>query len=89
MAVNRISAWKHAEAWRNQRRAMTQRFLDESTTVTNAFATAWSNQGAGIAKLAGEAALKRVQAATKAKLAQTTAEIDKATALQTQLSKLV
>jgi hypothetical protein len=89
MAVSRISAWKHAEAWRYQRRAMAQRYLDETSTVSNAFATAWADQNKGIAKLAAQAALKRVQTATKAKLAQTTAEIDKVQAQQTQLQKLV
>jgi hypothetical protein len=72
------SAWQEAEAWRARRQAMARDFLDNSDLVNASFANAATDQIAGLAKLAANAAVVRIKAATKAKLNQAAAvKLDK------------
>ena len=72
------TAWQDAEAWRARRAAMTQDFLDNNDLINASFADAATNLGAGIAKLAANAALLRINAAAKAKFDQAAAvKLDK------------
>jgi len=61
------SAWKQAEAWRARRAAMTADQLSAGDTFTTLFAQANDDKIKGMAKLAGEAAVKRIKLAAKAK----------------------
>jgi hypothetical protein len=72
----RPSAWQESESWRARRQAMVQETLDTSDTFTSLFATAASNQIQGSAKLAAQAAIKRIQTSTKAKLDQALLKLD-------------
>ena len=61
------SAWKQAEAWRARRAAMSADQLSASDTFTSVFAQANDSKIKGMAQLAGEAAVKRIKLAAKAK----------------------
>ena len=61
------SAWKQAQAWRARRAAMTADQLSAGDTFTILFAKANDDKIKGMAKLAGEAAIKRIKLAAKAK----------------------
>jgi hypothetical protein len=61
------SAWQQAETWRARRAAMNSDQLSASDTFTSSFSQAATDKIAGMAKLAGDAALKRINAAAKAK----------------------
>ena len=67
---SRLSPWKEAEAWRSKRATATSDLMSSNDIITSLFAQAHANQIAGMAKLAGEAALKRINAAAKAKFDQ-------------------
>jgi hypothetical protein len=56
-------------------------------SINNSMATAQQNRIAKSAEISGQAALKRVQAAAKAKLAETTKQIDAAQSLVDKTSK--
>jgi hypothetical protein len=72
------SAWQEAEMWRARRQALTQQFLDANDTVNASFANAATDQIAGLAKLAANAAVVRIKAAAKAKFDQAAAvKLDK------------
>ena len=60
-AAARPTRWEHAQAWRAQRKVMTQRFLDESATLNTAFLNAQSALSSGRANLAAKAAVAAVQ----------------------------
>ena len=64
------TAWQEAEAWRARRQAMAQDFLAASDAVNASFANAATDQIAGMAKLAANAAVGRIKAAAKAKFDQ-------------------
>ena len=49
--VKRPSSWEFAQAWRSQRSAMTQKFLEEGETARTAFANAQYNHLTGIGTL--------------------------------------
>ena len=65
-----ISAWKEMDAWRSRRAAFNANDLNASDTFSSMFLQANTNKIDGMAQLAGEAALKRVNAAAKAKFDQ-------------------
>jgi hypothetical protein len=61
------SAWQQAETWRARRSALSADALSAGDVFTSSFAQANGDQIKGLAKLAGDAALKRINAAAKAK----------------------
>ncbi len=71
--VKTATAWEVSQAWRQRRRAMAQRFLDDAATAANAFTSAWSNQISGSASLAAQSALDRLNAATATRRVDTSA----------------
>jgi hypothetical protein len=64
--VNRPTRWQHAEAWRAQRKQMTERFLDDSSVASSAFLSAQQNLSVGMASLAAQASIARAQNEIKA-----------------------
>ncbi len=70
------TAWQEAEAWRARRQAMVQETLNAGDTFNALFATAASDQIEGLAKLAAQAAIKRIKAAGKAKIDQVLLKLD-------------
>jgi hypothetical protein len=60
------SAWEEAQAWRERRRAMMDQFQGDADLVLSSFSDAFSNQITESSKIATQAALKRLQGATKA-----------------------
>lgn len=72
----RRSAWQEAEAWRARRQAMVQETLNAGDAFNTTFATAATDQAAGLARLAAQAAVKRIQAAGKAKLDLALGQLD-------------
>ena len=65
--VKRPSSWEFAQAWRSQRSAMTQKFLEHGETARTAFANAQYNHLTGIGTLAAQAASQLAQKQAKAK----------------------
>ena len=65
--VKRPSSWEFAQAWRSQRSAMTQKFLEQGETARTAFANAQYNHLTGIGTLAAQAASQLAQKQAKAK----------------------
>jgi hypothetical protein len=61
------SAWKQAQAWRARRAALSADQLYASDTFTSLFTKANTDKIKGMAQLAGDAALKRINASAKAK----------------------
>ena len=55
------TAWEFTQAWRAQRSSMVKKYLDDGTTLSNAFLTAQNNLSMGLASLAAQASLQRVQ----------------------------
>ena len=72
------SAWQELEYHRVLRAAALQDELDAVTAINSAMSAALQNNISGSATNAAQAALKRVQAAAKAKNAETTKNIDQA-----------
>jgi hypothetical protein len=70
------SAWKEMEYQRARRAEFAKQDQANLDAMNNTMSTAMQNKISGLANLAGEAALKRVQAAAKAKLDDTTKQID-------------
>jgi hypothetical protein len=64
------SAWRQVQAWRSRRAALTADSLNASDTFNSLFSKANSDKIEGMAKLAGEAAVKRIKLAAKAKFDQ-------------------
>jgi hypothetical protein len=71
------SAWQQAQAWRSRRAALTADSLNAGDTFNALFSKANKDRIEGMAKLAAEAAVKRIKDATKVKVDQTVAGIDK------------
>jgi hypothetical protein len=61
------SAWQQAQTWRARRAALSADSLSVGDTFSSVFAKTNDDQIKGLAKLAGDAALKRIKAAAKAK----------------------
>jgi ribosomal protein L15 len=61
------SAWKEVQAWRFRRAELTAVSLDASDTFNAKVAKANKDRLEGLAKLAGEAAVKRIKLEAKAK----------------------
>jgi len=53
--------YRYDQAWNQSRAAISQQFLDASQLVNTALTNAMSNQISGMATLAAQAALKRIQ----------------------------
>ncbi len=70
------SAWQQAETWRARRASFVESSISASDIVNATFAQAATDQGKGLAKLATQAAVKRVQAEAKSKIDATIAGID-------------
>ena len=78
---NTPSAWQNMQQQRERRGAAIKARLDMMNAVNNAFASAQQNNISGLAKIAAQAALNRVQAAAKAKQADMVKGIDDAQSL--------
>jgi hypothetical protein len=63
-----LSSWERMESWRLSRRNIVRQFIDQRQTALNGLSTAWTDNISGTANLAAQAASKRVQAETKAKI---------------------
>ena len=56
--------YKVDQAWNQSRQAISQQFLDASSLMNSALSDAMSNQISGMATLAAQAALSRIQGST-------------------------
>lgn len=74
--VKTRSAWQELEYQRGRRAAFVKDMREKMDAVNSALMGAQQDKISGIATLAAEAALKRVQAATKAKTDETIKQID-------------
>jgi hypothetical protein len=63
--VRRPSTWEYVQTWRNQRAQMAAKFIEESTTAINAFASAQTNYTNGFVANAQQAAISRLQSSGK------------------------
>jgi len=61
------SAWEVNQAWRARRREMMESYLADASALRSALATAASNQIDGMASLATQAAVTRIQKQAAAK----------------------
>ena len=68
--TKRPTHYEFAQAWRNQRRNMTQRFLDDGATASSSLLNAQNNLTTGMATLAAQASIQRTQAAISASKSQ-------------------
>ena len=59
--VQRPSTWEYVQAWKEQRRKMTQRFLEEGAAANAGFASAQHNLTTGMTSLIQQAAITRLQ----------------------------
>jgi hypothetical protein len=68
MAISGVTSsnnWYQVDqAWNRSRQAISQQFLDASSLMNSALSDAMTNQISGMATLAGQAALSRIQGAT-------------------------
>jgi hypothetical protein len=69
MSIRAVAGWRQMQNWFNSQAAITQQDSSLHDAANAAFATAQSNYYQNLANLAGQAALKRVQAQAKAKSA--------------------
>ncbi len=60
--MKRPTQWETAQAWREQHRAVTERFLENTAATSAAFLNAQNNLTAGLANLTAQAAIQRLQA---------------------------
>jgi hypothetical protein len=65
--------YQNDQAWNQSRAAISQQFLDASELVNTAMTNAMSNQISGMATLAAQAALKRIQGSTATTAGSSTA----------------
>jgi hypothetical protein len=68
--VQSVPAWRQNAAWRDLQKSKTDDFLANTAAATNSFATASLDQINGITLLTAKIALGRIEAAAKAKAAQ-------------------
>ena len=66
-STKRQSAWAQMEAWRTKRSEMAQQFLSESSDISSRLTTAQINLSTGLATLAAESLIKRIQDEAQAK----------------------
>jgi hypothetical protein len=83
------SSWQESEAWRARRQALVQDTLNAGDTANSIFATAATDQIKGLATLAAQAAVKRIKAATKAKIDQSLLKLGPAPAATPKVDKTV
>jgi hypothetical protein len=70
------TVWEEAQVWRERRRAMIDQFQGDADLVVSSFSNAFSNQITESSKIATQVAIKRLQAATKAKQAKLLASLN-------------
>ena len=70
--LRRPTTWESMQAWRTQRSNATQRFLTDSAAANSSFFSAQSNLASGMASIAAQASLQRVQAQVRAAGSQAT-----------------
>jgi hypothetical protein len=75
--------YKLDQAWNQSRASISQQFLDQSSLLNSALSDAMSNQISGMATLAGQAALKRIQGQTATANSATTSTAASTSAAQT------
>jgi hypothetical protein len=63
----KITAWERSQAWRQRRAYMVQSYMADANSASAGLQTAVTNAINGSARLATEAALKRITEATQAK----------------------
>ncbi len=80
MGIQPISAWRQLENWRLAQSQFNAQALSNQDLLNSALADAMTSFYTGLTTLAGQAALKRVQTAAKAKAAEASAAADKALA---------
>lgn len=83
------SAWQEMEYRRAKRAKAIKEDLDRMDSMNATFSNAFQNRILGSANIAAEAALKRVQAAAKAKLEANAKQIEDAQALLETTQKTV
>jgi hypothetical protein len=59
--VQRATTWEYAQAWREHRSAMAQKFQEDGAALSSAFASAQNNLSGGMAALAAQAAIQRAR----------------------------
>jgi hypothetical protein len=62
--------WEEAQRWRLRRQALAEQFKEANDLVTTNFLNAATDQITGMAKLAADAAVRRIKAAATAKIDQ-------------------
>ncbi len=82
MSIQSVPAWKQIQAWHDNQSAVTRKTFGSpfggQSDFTYSFGDAAANYYSGAAKLAAQAALKRIQAATNAATAAaTTSSVNK------------
>jgi hypothetical protein len=87
--VKQRTAYQDMEYHRQKRAEYAAQDKANMDSINTAMSNAMQNKISGLANLAGEVALKRVQAAAKAKIAETTKQIDDAQSLVDQTQKSV
>ena len=87
--VKQRSAWQDMEYHRQKRAEYAAQDQANMDSINNSMSTALQNRISQSANISAQAALKRVQAAAKAKLAETTKQIDDAQNLIDKTSKSV
>jgi hypothetical protein len=85
--VKQRSAWQDMEYHRQKRAEYAAQDKANMDSMNNAMSTALQNKISQSANLSANAALKRVQAAAKAKINETTKQIDDAQSLVDQTAK--
>jgi phage gpG-like protein len=63
--VRRPSTWESMQAWKTQRAEMAAKFIEQQAAAVNAFASAHSNNTAGLVANAQQAAINRLRAASR------------------------
>ena len=87
--VKQRTAYQDMEYHRQKRAEYAAQDQANMDSINTAMSNAMQSKISGLANLAGEAALKRVQTAAKAKLAETTKQIDDAQSMVDQTAKSV
>jgi hypothetical protein len=72
-----LSGWERFQAWRNARKSAVTHFMSEGATASASLTAALNNQIAGEAKLAAQAAIKRIGNEAAGKVAKAQSVLDK------------
>jgi hypothetical protein len=79
--------YKLDQAWGQSRASISQQFLNAGSVMNSALTDAMSNQISGMATLAGQAALKRIQGATATANSASTSTAASTSAAQTAANR--